>query len=51
MSLSLLDLCLIAQFGFHADFPAWLWVLAILDGFGYWTRIERITKALERPKP
>lgn len=47
MSLDLLDLLLIAEFGFKADFPWWMWVIGVLSSLGGSYRIERITKALE----
>lgn len=46
--LNILDLMLVAQFGFHADFPGWLWGLAIINSIGGNMSRERFFKALAR---
>lgn len=48
MSLTLLDLSLIAQFGFNAHLPWWIWALGILDAITSGNSLNRIAKALER---
>lgn len=48
MTLDLLDMLLVAHFGFHAEFPTWLWVLGVLSTIGTSFSLNRIVKAIER---
>lgn len=48
MRLTLIDVLLVAAFGFDASFPWWIWGLGIIDAISVSITLDRVVKALER---